>query len=95
MDDMVHAYGAYFESLFSEDPHIPFFGRFIDDCLAIVYADTAEEALQLVTTRVQYDDCRLTWEASEWSAPFLDMHLYVDPISNQIEHKPYKNRLTT
>lgn len=91
--DIANMYGAYYESLFTEDPHIPFFGRFIDDCLAIVYADTAEEALRLVTDRVKYDDCSLTWEVTEWQAPFLDMLLYIDPATNQIEHKPYKKPL--
>jgi len=91
--DIANLYGAYFESLFSEDPHIPFFGRFIDDCLAIVYADSAEQALSLLAERVKYDDCSLTWEASEWQAPFLDMLLYIDPVTNQVNHKPYKKPL--
>jgi len=93
--DIANLYGAYIESLFTEDPYIPFFGRFIDDCLAIVYASSATEAVRLASEKAKYDGVDLTWSASEWGAPFLDMHLYVDPASNQIEHKAYRKPLRT
>jgi hypothetical protein len=93
--DIANLYGAFFENQFMNPPNpsIPFFGRYIDDCLAIVYASTAEEALALCGSVIIYDDVQLTWSASEWNQPFLDMQLYIDPKSNQVEHLPYRKPL--
>jgi hypothetical protein len=59
------------------DPKIPFYGRFIDDCFALVYANSEEEALASVQ-KVQFDDCRIEWNVSDHYQVFLDMTLYVD-----------------
>ena len=63
--DIANLYGAFFEKTFlgTGHPGIPFFGQYIDDCLAIVYADTADEALSLCEGLVKYDGVDLTWSA--------------------------------
>jgi hypothetical protein len=66
-----------------------FFKRFLDDVLGVVIADSEEEAL--TTARcIEYTGLELEWTASEWSTPFLDLLVYIDPVTNQIEHKPYR-----
>src|SRR6266481_8268876 len=84
-------YGTYFEDKFknSEDPCIAFFGHFINNILAIVYAPSANEALQILSEQAKYDGVDLTWSALEWTTPFLDMQLFISPTTGQIEHKPY------
>lgn len=92
--DIANLYAAFFEAKIFEHPHprIPFYGRYIDDCLGIVYADSAEEALDIMSV-VVIEDVQLEWSASEWNQPFLDMLLYVDPVSNQIHHTVYRKPL--
>ncbi|MFL4368795.1 hypothetical protein, partial [Enterobacter asburiae] len=35
----------------------------------------------------------MTWEVSEWNSPFLDMLVYIDPLTGQVEHTPYRKAL--
>jgi hypothetical protein len=42
----------------------------------------------LMKTRV-----RIIWEASEYNTPFLDMLVYIDPIRQSVEYKPYQKKL--
>jgi hypothetical protein len=93
--DIANLYGAHFEfqQLTSHpDPRIAFFGRYIDDCLCICYANTETEAYEIVS-QFRYDGVQLDWSASEWSAPFLDMYLYIDRRFNTLEYKPYRKPL--
>lgn len=63
--DIANLYAAFFEAKIFEHPHprIPFYGRYIDDCLGIVYADSAEEALDIMSV-VVIEDVQLEWSAS-------------------------------
>ena len=93
--DIANLWGAYFEEHFFgrnreklASLNWAFYGRYIDDCLGIVYADSAQEALQ-IASHLRLDDkgsnkVRLLWEVSEWTLPFLDMLIYIDPGSRQI-----------
>ena len=54
---------------------IPYYGRFINDILAIVYASSEAEALGILNL-IKFDGCVIEWNMSESSAPFLDMTLY-------------------
>jgi hypothetical protein len=74
------------------DPKVPFYGRYIDDCLAIVYASTEQEAVEYMTHKIVIDTCTIEWSASWWSQPFLDMLLYRDEF-NLLQHMPYKKML--
>ena len=101
--DIANLWGAYFEEhLFHSnraltDLGFAFIGRYIDDVFGIVYADSAENALK-VASILRYDDpgeerVRLLWEVSERFVPFLDMLIYIDPVTGQIGHKPYQKKL--
>ena len=95
LPDIANLWGAYFEEHFFgrnqeklASLNWAFYGRYIDDCLGIVYADSAQEALQ-IASHLRLDDkgsnkVRLLWEVSEWTLPFLDMLIYIDPGSRQI-----------
>jgi len=101
--DIANLWGTYFEEhLFSSERSLKdlgwaFIGRYIDDVLGIVYADSAENALK-VASILRYDDpgkehVRLLWEALEYNVPFLDMLVYIDPVTSQIRHQPYQKKL--
>jgi hypothetical protein len=92
--DIANLYGAHCEEKFFETPHpeILFFGRFIDDCLSFVIANSEEDAIAKVSS-VKYEDLELEWCASEVGAVFLDMRIYIEPDSNLVQWLPYRKRL--
>jgi hypothetical protein len=89
--DLANLYGWFFErsSGILDDPNIPFYGRFIDDCLAIVYAINEAEALHMVKTKIVIEDCVIDWNVSGTHQPFLDMMLYCDE-EGRLQHMPYR-----
>ncbi len=89
--DLANLYGYYFEARAGvlDDPSIAFYGRYIDDCLAIVYAESEQHAKDILTDKIRFDNCVITWDSSDSSAPFLDMLLYKD-IDNTLQHMPYR-----
>ena len=88
--DLANLYGWYCEKRdgILDDPRIAFYGRYIDDCLGIVYARSPEDALAIMRARVNIDGCALTWEVGN-AQPFLDMLLYKDH-RGRLCHKPYR-----
>lgn len=92
--DISNLFGAAFENIFMASSQtrerIPFYGRFIDDGFMIVYADSKDEALQFCKDTVNIGDLDLTWDVSDRLMPFLDMLVYIDPVSQRIEHRPYR-----
>lgn len=88
--DLANLFGVHFEEQckIASDPRIPFYGRYIDDCLAIVYADSEADALTIVS-KLKIDTCTIEWQASDKRAAFLDMMLYVDQ-HGQLQHMPYR-----
>lgn len=91
--DIAQLYGAHFEEKFFESPHPEylFYGRYIDDCLGIVVADSHDEAMKLaLCIGDAYEDVELTWSVSEWNTPFLDMLVYLDPVTHTVEHTPFR-----
>src|SRR5580693_4225417 len=84
-------FGWYFERLAGvlEHPDVPFYGRYIDDCLAVVYAESEAQAISLISGLIKFDNCVITWEASGSHAPFLDMMLYKD-ADRSLQHMPYR-----
>ena len=89
--DLANLFGWFFErrARVLEEPSIPFYGRYIDDCLSIVYASSEQEAVDIVANRIVFDGCTIEWNASSYGAPFLDMFLYRDE-SNLLQHMPYR-----
>jgi hypothetical protein len=100
--DIANLWGAHFEEKLFET-HVEwanrwaFFGRYIDDCLGIVYAETADQARRYAELlRLDLPGqrrVRIEWEVSEWSTPFLDMRVYIDPASKRVEHSAYQKKL--
>src|ERR1700761_504513 len=89
--DLAKIYGYYFERKCRvlEHPNIFYYGRYIDDCLAIVYAETNEDAIKLLSNLVRFDNCVIEWAQPASSQPFLDMLLYQDRY-NGLQHLPYR-----
>ena len=89
--DLANLYGWHFENVakIMDDPLIEYYGRYIDDCFAIVYADSDREALQYVSNKIKFDGCTIEWNASAQFAPFLDMTVYKDE-NNKLQHMPYR-----
>jgi hypothetical protein len=87
--DLANLYGWYFEEKCNilNHPDVPIYGRYIDDCFAIVYASSEQEAINKVSI-VQFDECVIEWNASA-SQPFLDMTVYIDR-EGRIQHMPYR-----
>ena len=88
--DLANLYGWFFErnSPVLQDARTAFYGRYIDDCFAIVYAATETEALNFVS-QLKFDECVIEWNVSGASAPFLDMLVYKDSYGT-IQHMPYR-----
>ena len=88
--DLANAYGIWFErqSPLLTDERTAFYGRYIDDCCAIVYAATEAEALTVVE-QLKFDNCVIEWNVSGASAPFLDMLIYKDSYGS-LQHMPYR-----
>lgn len=89
--DLANLYGWHFEKKAGvlEQPQIPFYGRYIDDCLAIVYASNEQEAVAVMDGMVRFDNCVIEWSASDLFQPFLDMMLYRDD-KGTLQHMPYR-----
>jgi hypothetical protein len=89
--DLANLFGWYFEKLANivSDPKVPFYGRYIDDCLAIVYASSEAEAIEYLQNKIVIDTCTIEWNASPLSQPFLDMLLYRNE-RNELHHMPYR-----
>jgi hypothetical protein len=89
--DLANLYGCHFEekSNVLDDQKIAFYGRYIDDCLALVYATDEISATEYMQNKIRFDGCVIEWSASRFAAPFLDMELYIDK-GNQLQHMPYR-----
>jgi hypothetical protein len=88
--DLANLYGAHYENdIVAANSSFLFFGRFIDDVLAAIAAESEADALRIANT-VQYGPCKIDYSVSEWNTPFLDLFVFIDPATNQIGHKPFR-----
>jgi hypothetical protein len=90
--DLANLFGWWFEDSCKvlSNPLIPFYGRYIDDVFALVYANSEEEALAHLQI-VQFDDCRIEWNVSDQFQVFLDMTLFIDE-NNMLQYMPYRKQ---
>jgi hypothetical protein len=88
--DLANLYGWHFEQKCDilNHPQVPFYGRYIDDCLALVYAYSENEAIRIASL-VEFDGCTIEWSASPHYQVFLDMTIYVDK-DGMLQHMPYR-----
>ena len=94
--DLANLYAARLEEQIV--PHLNavlFYRRYIDDCFAIVEADSYEEAREICAS-IQLANLEITWEVSEHAQVFLDMVLYRDQYTEygRIEFAPYRKHLS-
>jgi hypothetical protein len=89
--DLANLYGWHHErqAMILRNPLVPFYGRYIDDCAALVYAYSEKEAIRTVSDSVRFDGCTIEWNASDSHQIFLDMRIYIDKDGN-VQHMPYR-----
>jgi hypothetical protein len=87
--DLANLFGYYFEekSNVLSHPQVIYYGRYIDDCLSFVYADSATEALNIISKGIQFDGCEIEWVVSEIGCQFLDAYLYKE--AGRLRWKPF------
>ena len=87
--DLANLFGWFYEREcdIMHDERVPFYGRYIDDCFAIVYAHSELEAINIIS-QVKFTDCVIEWNAGN-SSPFLDMSVYIDD-DKSLQHMPYR-----
>ena len=87
--DIANLYTCHFEDTNPAYRSFGFYGRYMDDCIAIVYADTRMEA-EVLLSKTSFGPLKVVWNVSEYFQPFLDMYVFFDNLSSRIEHKPYR-----
>ena len=87
--DLASLYGYHFEerSKILDHPQVAFYGRYIDDCIGIIYAESADEALNLLSNTVKFDGCVIEWAVSDSQCQFLDATIFQK--NNRLGWKPY------
>ena len=87
--DLANLYGYHFEkqSNILHHPQVVFYGRYIDDCFSIVYAESANEARELLSKTIVFDNCVIEWAVSDSECQFLDATIFQE--NNKLRWKPY------
>jgi hypothetical protein len=93
--DGANIFAAVQEEVFLErdqlsNRQIAFYGRYIDDGFMIVYAPTSADALAYAQSVVKFHGLELTWEVSDRSLNFLDLMVYVDPVTMKLNWRPFR-----
>ena len=88
--DLANLYGYHFEKLSNilHHPQVVFYGRYIDDCIGLVYAESANEALNLISNTIKFDGCVIEWAVSDSQCQFLDSVIFKGDF-NQLRWRPY------
>ena len=92
--DLANLYGCFFEDRAGvhSHPDIPFYRRYIDDCLGLVYAKNKLSAKHLFENLILFDNCTIEWPASDSYMTFLDMMLFFDK-DKSLQWRPYRKLL--
>ena len=82
-------YGVHFERrcLILTHLDVVYYGRYIDDCFGIVYAKSADDALNLFKELVVFDGCVIEWAVSDSRCQFLDADLYKE--HGKLQWRPF------
>jgi len=88
--DLANLFAAHYEnkSGIMNHPDVLFYGRYIDDVFALVYAESETEALELIQNKISYDGCTIEWNVSSSECQFLDALLFKD-ASGVLAWRPY------
>src|SRR6202044_2167361 len=89
--DLANLYGYHFEKRCGilHHPQVAFYGRYIDDCIAFVHAESAAEALGLISNMVVFDNCVIEWNVSDSQCQFLDSVIFKGNHKNELRWRPY------
>jgi len=87
---LANLYGAYFEEESLPEDWSLLYGRYLDDCIAIVEADSRDDALALVN-KIQFFKCEIVWEATQTDTAFLDLSISIK--DGNLTWKPYGKAL--
>lgn len=77
---MLIGYASFFATQYFEGtpgPTVAFYGRYIDDCLGIVYAKDQVETVNIISSAVKVEGVEFTWEAYNYYVAFLDLWVYI------------------
>lgn len=92
--NVANLYAAQFEEELASEflPFIKFYTRYIDDVFMIVSAKTREDVLDKLNFFV-LGELEMKWNIhGHEGTEFLDMHIYFDPLTGSIEHKPFQKK---
>ena len=86
---LANLYGVHFEQRCGilTHPDVVYYGRYIDDCFGIVYAKSADDALNLFKESVVFDGCVIEWAVSGSRCQFLDADLYKE--HGKLQWRPF------
>jgi len=92
--DLANLYGCFFEDRagIHSHPDVLFYGRYIDDCLGLVYAKDELSVKHLLENSIIFDNCTIEWSASDSYMTFLDMTLFFDK-DKTLQWRPYRKPL--
>ena len=87
--DLACLWGYYFEKRSNILSHaqVAFYGRYIDDILGIVYAESANEARELLSKKIKFDGSVIEWAVSDSECQFLDATIFQE--NNKLKWKPF------
>ena len=90
--DLANLYGWYFEkeANIMTDERVAFYGRYIDDCFAIVRHKNSDSAERYIADKIKFDGCQILWESSPNRCNFLDATFYFNEFSTKVEWRPYR-----
>lgn len=92
--DVANLFGHFHEALIVPNLNkLLFYKRYIDDVFALVEANSEIEAYNYMRDNLILEGCQIGWEVSQHHAVFLDMFVFRDPFTNNVEHMPYRKRL--
>jgi hypothetical protein len=86
--DLANIYSAYFENrIVPNIPGILYYGRYIDDVIFIIIAESEEDA-EAKAKALEIGTCRIAWESARTYWVFLDVRLWIE--NGVIHHRPHR-----
>lgn len=92
--DLANLYGWHFEKAAGiiDDERVAFYGRYIDDCFAIVRAKDRNMAGAHLDSKIRFDGCQILWETSDLRCNFLDATFYFNEFGTRVEWRPFRKQ---
>ena len=92
--DLANLFLAEHETHMSEQADVLYYGRFIDDMLLVLYANSLEDALKFAKRVLPPPEgMQFKWEGSPNRIVFLDLEIFVNAGEDIINFRPYRKPL--